>query len=367
MATVTWDIETFSQISLKDRGANIYAADKSTGVHFICYTIDDGPVETWQPGEPVPEPFANPDGYWFVSDNWTFENAILQHILIPQYGFAPIPIEQQDCAQRLALASAYPPELGLRREALGLPYKKDPEARKAMLRLSRPQTAKKRKKPDNPAARERDLALLLERCKTDVQATRASCGSSRLRPLLPQERELLLRDAAINERGIAANIPFLEAVRRLAIEERNAVNVRLDELTAGIVTSIDQVARIKDAINARGNDLTTLNKRSVAAALVLKPADAFVRELLELEFTRRAAAESPAQRRGIPGLLGRRAYRRRPCRASALRQSARSRKRTVACGAVCQARSRARLCRHRVQNLGVVRRRAMEARRLPSI
>ena len=35
---------------------------------------------------------------------------------------------------RRALASAYPAELGLCCEALGLPYRKDPEARKAMLR-----------------------------------------------------------------------------------------------------------------------------------------------------------------------------------------------------------------------------------------
>src|SRR5215471_8174889 len=71
--------------------------------------------------------------------------------------FLSLPIEQQDCAQRLALANAYPAELGLRCEALGLPYCKSPEARKAMLRLSRPQTAKKRKNPQDPAARERDL------------------------------------------------------------------------------------------------------------------------------------------------------------------------------------------------------------------
>jgi len=130
MQTVVWDIETFSQINLKECGAYIYAAHASTGVHFMCFVIDDGEVQVWRPGEPPPEPFANPLKYKFVSDNWTFENAILRHKLIPQYGFVPIPIENQDCAQRLALANAYPAELGLRCEALGLPYRKDPEAAK---------------------------------------------------------------------------------------------------------------------------------------------------------------------------------------------------------------------------------------------
>jgi DNA polymerase len=264
---------------LKEHGAHIYAMHPSTGVHFICFAVDNGEVQTWRPGDPVPEVFINPTGYRFVSHNWTFENAILKHVLIPRYGFVPIPWESQDCAMRLALANAYPAELGLCCEALGLPYRKDPEARKAMLRLSRPQTAKK--KPVDPEQRDRDLALLLERGKSDVAATRAVHRSQLLRPHLPEERELLLLDAKINERGICANVQFLEAVRDLAVRERNAVNVRLNELTAGVVTSVDQVARIKEAINSRGHNMKSLGKLAVAATLADDP-DAFVRELLHL-------------------------------------------------------------------------------------
>jgi DNA polymerase len=281
MPTVYGDIETFSQISLKEHGAHIYAKHKSTGVHFLCYAIDNGEILTWRPGDPVPEPFAHPAGYRFVFHNWTFENSILDHVLIPQHDFKSIPRGQQDCTERLALASAYPAELGLVCEALRLPFKKDPEARKAMLRLSRPLTAKKQKKPEDPAQRERDLTLLLERCKRDVEATRAIHRSQRLRPLLPQERELLELDAVINARGVRANITFLEAVRTLAIQERNAINVRLNELTEGIVTSVDQVARIKDLVNERGHDMASLGKRSVSATLAHNPSG-FVRELLEL-------------------------------------------------------------------------------------
>src|SRR6516225_11566138 len=236
---VYWDVETFSQCSLKERGAEIYASDPTTDIFFLCYA-DDGEVQVWRPGDPVPVPFANPAGYTFISDNWTFERNIHAQILVKRYGFPPIPLEQQDCAQRLALASAYPAELGLRCEALGLPYRKDPTARQAMLRLSRPQTAKKRKKPEDPAERERDLALLLGRCKNDVCATRAAYNSPRLRPLPPEERLQLLFDAAINARGVCANVPFLEAAHALAVKERDAINARLNKLTGGTITSIDQ-------------------------------------------------------------------------------------------------------------------------------
>jgi DNA polymerase len=281
MPTIVWDVETFSQLSLKEHGPHIYAQHPSTGVHFLCFTVDNSEVETWRPGDPVPKAFADPIGFTFVSFNWTFENAILRHVLMPRYGFVSIPWASQDCAMRLALANAYPADLGLCSEALGLPYRKDPEARKAMLRLSRPQTAKKTKKPVDPAQRERDLALLLGRCKSNVEATRAVYRSQLLRPLLPQEREQLLLDAEINQRGICANVPFLEAVRDLAVKERNAVNVRLNELTAGVVTSVDQIQRIKAALVSHGHPVTTLGKRSVATTLAHDP-DGYVRELLQL-------------------------------------------------------------------------------------
>jgi len=281
MSTIYGDVETCSQRNLKDCGAHIYAADPTTEVIYLCFAVDDGLVETWQPGDPVPAPFAAPAEHMFVFDNWTFERLILEHVLIPRHGFTPIPIVNMDCAQRRALANAFPAELGLRCEALGLPYKKDPEARKAMHRLSRPPSAKKRKKPEDLAARERDLALLLQRCVTDVDATRACYKHPRLRPLLSEEQRVLLADAAINGRGITANAAFLEAGRTLAVEKRNAINTRLNELTAGVVTSVFQRDRIVKLINERGHTMTTLNKRSVAATLAHKPED-FVRELLIL-------------------------------------------------------------------------------------
>ena len=281
MSTVFWDFETFSSIDLPERGAFIYAAHESTGVHFMCYAVDDGEVQVWRPGDPPPPPFADPAQHNFTANGWEFEREIHAHVLVKRYGFPPIPITNQHCAQRLALASAFPPELGLCCEALGLPYKKDPEARKAMLRLSRPPTAKKRKKPEDPAARARDLEQLLERCKTDVMMTRACFNHPRLRPMLPEERCVLLADAAINARGVCANVAFLEAGRDLAVKERNAVNTRLNELTAGVVTSVFQRDRIVELVNSRGHRMTSLTKRSVAATLAQKPED-YVRELLTL-------------------------------------------------------------------------------------
>ena len=272
---VYWDIETNSKRNLKECGAHVYATDPSTGVLVMCYAIGDGEVQVWMLGDPVPAPFADPTGYWFISDNWTFENLILAHILIPQYGFAPIPIKQQDCAQRKALASAFPAELGRRCAALDLPYRKDSTAQRAMLRLSRMHQYK------DPAKRERDFALTVERCKTDVAATRAAYNHPRLRPLPPEERHVLLLDAVINDCGVRANVPFLRAMNALALQVQQDIDARIAELTEGAVTSVYQTKRLMAFINGRGHAMTSLQKRSVAATLAHDPDDVS-RELLEL-------------------------------------------------------------------------------------
>jgi len=280
MPTVYWDLETFSELDLTQCGAAVYARHPSTDALLLCFAVDDGGVQTWQPGDPPPAPFDDPAGYTFVSDNWEFERSIHEHVLAPRYGFAPIPIEKQDCAQRRALMNAFPAELGRRCEALGLPYRKDDAARDAMRRLSQP-PKRKRKKPEDPAARARDLALVTERCQRDVAMTRACYTHPRLRPLPPEERRILLHDAAINARGVRANAPFLEAGLALGEKERNAINTRLNELTAGVVTSVFERDRIIKIINERGHAMTSLNKRSVAAMLAHKPEE-FVREILTL-------------------------------------------------------------------------------------
>jgi DNA polymerase len=72
------------------------------------------------------------------------------------------------------------------------------------------------------------------------------------------------------------------------MRERTAINLKLQELTHGAITSVDQPKRFLAAINARGHSMTTVNKRAVAQVLANKPDD-YVRQLLEL---RRAGARA---------------------------------------------------------------------------
>jgi DNA polymerase len=285
--TVFWDIETRSAVNLHDCGAYIYAIDATTQALCLVYAIDDAEPQLWLPADPPPSIFleiaACPERFALIAHNWEFEREILEKVLIPRHGFPPIPLHVQHCSQRLALANAYPAELGLLAQALGLPYRKDPGARKAMLAVSRPKAQRKRRPETIPAWDEDPvkLELVRARCRLDVITTRAVWQSSTLKHLSGTERRYQIQDGAINARGIRLDRAFAEAARDLAIRERVAINLRLQELTHGVITSVDQPKRFLREINAHGHGMTTMNKRAVAQVLANKPDD-YVRQLLDL-------------------------------------------------------------------------------------
>jgi hypothetical protein len=282
-----YDIETRSVANLTLCGAWTYAAHASTSVLCIYVAVDDGEPERWLPGDPIPAAFIaaaqDPDDWTLVAHSHGFERAIYELILTPQFGFPPIPLTVQHCSQQLASRNAYPAELGLLSQALGLPYRKDRAAAKAMRELSRPR--KPRRGEDRNQTYwiedEAKRALVFERCRLDVITTRAVWTHPKLRHPSATERHCQVLDATINRRGIQLDRSFVAAAQALAIQERNAINLRLAQLTQGSITSVDQVKRFVDLINAHGHAMVTLNKRGVAAVLAGEP-DAFVRELLEL-------------------------------------------------------------------------------------
>ena len=242
MPTLSLDIEFRSKINLKNCGAWRYCAHASTEPLFMCWTVDDdAAVQTWRQGDPVPVPFlaaTNAPADWsFVAHNYQFELPFYE-LILARFGFPPIPLASWHCTMRLALANAYPAELGLLSQALGLPYRKDAKAIKALREVARPK--KKGGWDEDPAK----LDLVHQRCVTDVLTTRAVWNHPGLRHLDEAERRLQILDAEINRRGVRIDRTFVTAARDFATSERNGINVRLSELTDGAITSIDQVQKL---------------------------------------------------------------------------------------------------------------------------
>jgi DNA polymerase len=303
MPECVFDIESRSAVNLHDHGAHIYAIDATTQPLCIVYAIDDGEPQLWLPSDPTPPPVffdiaGNPTDWKVIAHNFDFERETYENNLVSRYAFPSIPRSVWHCTQRLAMANAYPAELGLLSQALSLPFRKDPEARKALLAVSRPRNQRKSKSaPVQPIFDEdpEKLRLVYERCKTDVLTTRAVWRSPKLRRLSKTERDYQIHDIEINARGIRLDRVFAAAAKGLAFDERMAINLKLWELTHGAVTSVDQTKRFLAAVNAHGIKMTSLNKRAVVEVLAGKPDD-FVRKLLELRRDGARAAVSKFKR-----------------------------------------------------------------------
>ena len=83
--------------------------------------------------------------------------------------------------------------------------------------------------------------------------------------------------------------------------------LKLQELTDGDDHQADQVKRFLEAINARGHNMTSLNKRAVAQALANKPDD-YVRQLLELRRDRSARQREQVQADAVLRIASRRSH-----------------------------------------------------------
>jgi DNA polymerase len=104
------DYETRSPALLNKVGAHRYASNLRTEVLCVAFAVDDGPVQLWLPGQPVPPEFieAARNPVWTVAaHNAIFEQQIERHILAPKYGFPLAPDDRHVCTMAAAMALVY--------------------------------------------------------------------------------------------------------------------------------------------------------------------------------------------------------------------------------------------------------------------
>ena len=149
-----WDVESRSAAKLgkgkESVGARAYAEHPSTEVLCVSFARGNGPVETWIPGQPIPEAVlaaaADPHCPW-VAHNAAFERAILECILIPQHGWPMVPVDRHVCTMSLALAHAYPGSLEGVAEVLGLVNRKDTAREKIVRVMFKPRKPRRGEDP----------------------------------------------------------------------------------------------------------------------------------------------------------------------------------------------------------------------------
>src|SRR5215475_14980262 len=171
MPTCYFDTEAGSSRSLHESGAWAYAACPDTRVWCVCFAVDDGEVQSWTPGDPVPEVFTaiavDPTGWEVVAHGVEFDRAIYEHILVARHGFPSLPLDIQHCSMSLALANAYPAELARLCSALGIAYQKDREGALLMRQMALPRKNRKGEKGIHWIVDAEKLAQLITYCARD--------------------------------------------------------------------------------------------------------------------------------------------------------------------------------------------------------
>jgi DNA polymerase len=107
----------------------------------MAFAVDDGPVQLWVGGDPIPAEFfeAEANSSWRVAaHNDAFESAIERHVLHPRIGWPLIPRERHICTQATCLAVGLPAKLSAAADALELRNRKDAVGDRLMHQMSKP-------------------------------------------------------------------------------------------------------------------------------------------------------------------------------------------------------------------------------------
>lgn len=208
------DLETRSHCNLLKAGTYNYATHPTTEVICMCWAKDDGPVETWIPGDSWP--------VWdedvFCAHNAQFERLIFKHVLGINTDH-----DQWLCTATLARAHALPGSLGDCARALRLHYQKDRRGEELIKLMS------------IPPYDESDglLGEMVDYCQRDVEVEREIYNT------LPGLSDEIWAgydvSERINDRGLLVDVELAEAVVPLAEAEQQSINRALADETGGDV------------------------------------------------------------------------------------------------------------------------------------
>jgi len=289
------DFETRAARDLRKTGVEAYVECPHFRASCLAWCFDDGdgvnyPVHGWDILQSPDDPRMWFDGLGahirdggaVVAHNARFELSVWRKLRERDPDTWPeLRPEQLHDTMALARALALPAKLEHVAPALRLPFRKDLEGHKLMLKLCKPKP--QRKKADKgkiewneaPA----DLARQLEYCKRDVEVERAVWR--KLPPLIPVERETWILDQEINDTGVYVDEPAVRACLAMVQQEQERLNSELFLLTDGYVKTANSAAALRAWLLVHDCVLPDLRKGTVDEALS-RPLPPDVRRALEI-------------------------------------------------------------------------------------
>jgi len=264
------DFESRSEVDIFKSGAWVYSIHPSTKILCYCFAHNGGEVFLATQKEikknrcpPSIKKYIDA-GEIFVAHNSFFEYCIWHNILVKQFGWPVIPLEQWSCTAAKASAHALPKALARAAKALHLSNLKDEEGKRVMLKLSKPRRIT-RLNNDKWCNDPVEFQRLYEYCKNDVVVEREIDNS--LPNLNSIERQVWLMDQRINLRGVEIDREAVKAALYLIGEYENECVEKLKKITNGYLDKVSRRQRTLDWIKTQGVEMGDFTKNTVSKTL----------------------------------------------------------------------------------------------------
>lgn len=246
------DAETHSPVNLNTAGSDAYARDPRTDCLYLAYH----PVGynykpyLWRRGDPVPyglKAHIDNGGRFAGWNVENFDRLIWAWILVPRYGFPPIPDDRWVDSMHLAAAANLPRSLDGCAEAVGAAYQAELKDNTKLRRITNALVT--------PVPSEEDMEWLGNRCVQDVMMEE---DILRRLPQWPQMAPWLKMpniSRKINDRGILMDVELVKGLAHAATVETARLDVEMDKLTRGRVPKTSTVEKLKEWLVFRGIEL----------------------------------------------------------------------------------------------------------------
>ncbi len=264
------DFETRSKCDLIKEGAWKYSLHPSTEVLCMAWAIDDGEVQLWKAGDPIPKVFL---GYNHVIHGVNGREEVISPLCEAHNAFFELaiwtnvlkwPAVKWCCSAAKCAAHSLPRSLDKAGKALGLSIQKDQEGKRVMMKMCKPRKPTKH----NPAIwheRPEDFQKLYAYCMDDVRAERA-LGHA-LRDLSAQETKVWELDQKINVRGVRVDVDAVQAALDLSEEYTERLNEEMFAATNGEVLRASEAGKLTKWCNSMGVAMNSVAKQELADAL----------------------------------------------------------------------------------------------------
>ena len=137
-----FDFETRSVVDISKHGAVKYALDPSTEATLLTWAVGDAPVKAWRKGQPVPQELVqiglNPQLYKFIAHNVEFDYLIWCFVFSKLIKINKPSVENLECTQAMGQRFCAGRGLDSIAKILHLPFTKDQEGRRLMLKQCKP-------------------------------------------------------------------------------------------------------------------------------------------------------------------------------------------------------------------------------------